>query len=92
MPPRLTPETIAMDFLANRFIDLAAAFARRDQGLAIAFLDEAEQRIAADLDSLPASFRRHGSAAEGTRILAAAGKTLRAVILEAKSKARQPPQ
>ena len=91
MPPRLTAEMIAYQFLAGRFVDLARAFAGVDRALAAAFVKESEQRIADHLFSLKAAFEADGQGGAGVGVLVPAAQALRETIKSAKQALAEPP-
>lgn len=82
---------IAFDLLANRYVELAAAFARRDREGAATFTDELTNRVAVLLTGLRAEMERNGQGAMVRTALVPAAEMLRQVLREAQ-KAAQAPQ
>lgn len=87
----LEPADLALDILANQFVDLAAAFSRRDQLLALATLDECATRIARKLRSFKEVLEQQGRPDDVQQVIMPAASTLRKIILEAQEQVKRSP-
>lgn len=74
---------VAFDLLANEFVELAAAFRRRDAELGEDFLTQAQERLAVQFDGLRNAFQRAGLEKEYSALLSQAKGIIDSVITTA---------
>ena len=85
----LKPADLALDILANQFIDLVAAFSRRDAMLALATLDECSNRIAGELRSFTTLLEEQGTCSDVQQVVIPAAEMLQKTMVAARKQANR---
>lgn len=84
MPPDFSHAHVAFDFLANEFVELASAFARRDAKLGEDFLKVSQERLTSQFAGLRSKFIEAGIEKEFSELLTRAQKTIDDVMTTAR--------
>ena len=83
---------VAFDFLANEFVELVTAFARRDAQLGEAFLQQSQDRLATQFEGLRDAFRQAGLESQYNALLTQAKTVVDSVMDTARGVQAQKPQ